>query len=76
MVFLKLLIISFVFVAIALAGLGIRSLLKPGGRFPETHISNNNDMKKLGITCAQHTDLGCNPSDNLPGCSCCSAKIL
>jgi hypothetical protein len=67
--FLKLLIISFFFLAIAFAGLGIRILIKSNGGFPETHISKNKKMRKLGISCAQHTDIGCNPSEDYVGCS-------
>jgi hypothetical protein len=72
--FLKLLIISIFFMVLVFAGLGIRMLLKPGGRFPETHISHNPEMKKRGITCAQKTDLGCTPSDENSGCCSCSIR--
>ena len=73
--FLKLLIISSIFLLIASAGLGIRILLKPGGRFPVTHVSQNKEMQKRGITCARQTDIGCNPSDDFEECSTCGAKI-
>jgi len=69
--FLKLLIISIVFLFIAFAFLAIRIILKPKGRFPETHVSRNKEMIKRGITCAQDTDIGCAPSDNFPGCATC-----
>jgi len=69
--FLKILIASIVFLLIAFAGLAIRILLKPKGRFPETHISRNKEMRKRGITCAQQTDIGCNPSQGPEGCSTC-----
>jgi hypothetical protein len=72
--FLKLLIISGLFLAVAFAGLGIRILLKPKGKFPETHVSRNEEMRKRGITCAQQTDIGCTPSDDFPGCSTCGAR--
>jgi len=71
--FLKLLIASVVFLLIAFAGLAIRILLKSKGRFPETHISRNKEMRKRGITCAQHTDIGCNPSQDFEGCSTCGS---
>jgi len=61
--FIKLLIISALFLGVAVAGLGIRILLKPGGRFPETHVGRNKEMRKLGISCAQKTDIGCSATD-------------
>jgi hypothetical protein len=73
--FLKLLLVSIIFLLAVFAGLGIRILLKPKGRFPETHISRNKEMKKRGITCAQQTDIGCNPSGDFEGCSTCGLKI-
>jgi hypothetical protein len=72
--FLKLLIISGILLILAFVLLGIRILLKPKGKFPETHISNNKEMQKRGITCAQKTDIGCNPGDNFEGCSACGIK--
>jgi hypothetical protein len=68
---LKLLIISLILLTLAFAFLGIRILLKPGKKFPETHISRNKEMQKRGITCAQRTDIGCNPGDNFESCSAC-----
>jgi hypothetical protein len=61
--FIKLLIISILFLGIAFSGLAIRILLKSGGRFPETHIGKNKEMRKLGISCAQKTDIGCRAVD-------------
>jgi hypothetical protein len=56
--------------------LGIRILVKSHGRFPETHVGRNKEMRKRGITCAQHTEIGCNPSDDVSGCSTCGIKRL
>jgi hypothetical protein len=69
-VFIRLLILSAVFLSIAAVGFGIRMLIKTHGRFPETHVSKNPEMIKRGIGCAQDTDTGCNSSDGLPGCAC------
>jgi len=74
--FLKLLILSSIFLSIAAIGLGIRILIKSRGRFPETHISRNPGMKKRGIVCAQQNDIGCNPTDDFPGCATCNIKDL
>jgi hypothetical protein len=70
--FIKLLIISVILIGIALAGLAVSILIKPGGRFPETHISRNREMHKRGIRCAQDTDLGCKPGEGANGCAGCS----
>ncbi|OFY38434.1 MAG: hypothetical protein A2Z69_01880 [Bacteroidetes bacterium RBG_13_44_24] len=72
---IKLLLISTLLLALAFAFLGIRILLKPSGKFPETHISRNREMRKRGLTCAQETDIGCNPGDNFEGCSTCRERI-
>ena len=73
--FLKLLILSLIIVIFAAIGFGIRILIKTGGRFPDTHISNNDEMKRRGITCARHNDVGCKPADNYTGCASCESKI-
>jgi hypothetical protein len=70
-VFIKLLILSVVLITLALVGLGISMLIKPGGKFPDTHISHNKEMRKRGITCAQHTDTGCKPVEGVSGCAGC-----
>jgi hypothetical protein len=68
--FIKLIILSAVIVLFAVAGLGIRILLRPKGRFPETHVGKNAEMRKLGITCARNADVGCITPDGMPGCAC------
>jgi len=73
--FLKLLLISVIFLLIAFAGLGIRILLKPKGRFPEIHVGRNKEMQKRGITCARDTDIGCIPSDDYEECLTCGRKL-
>lgn len=69
--FIKLLLLSIFFVALALLALGIRILVLKGGRFPQTHVGRNKEMVKRGITCASSIDTGCNPTDDFPGCSAC-----
>ena len=73
--FIKLIILSCVFLAIAGIGLGISMLMKPQGRFPDTHVGSNPEMRKRGITCAQNTDVGCNPTKGFPGCAACNIKL-
>ena len=72
--FLKLLILSALILTIAAAGIGIRMLIKKNGKFPETHISRNPEMKKRGISCAQQTDTGCHSTEDFPGCASCSSR--
>ena len=70
--FLKLLILSAIFLAIAAPGLESECFSNHNGRFPETHVSTNPEMRKRGITCAQQTDTGCHSTEGFPGCAACS----
>ncbi len=70
--FPKLLIFSSIILLIAFAGLGIKILLRDRGRFPETHVGKNREMRKRGITCARDTDVGCHSTDGFPGCPACT----
>jgi hypothetical protein len=72
--FLKLLAISALLIAFALVAMAVSILLRRGGRFPDTHISHNREMRKRGITCAQHNDVGCQPVKNAAGCAGCSCS--
>ncbi|MBM3420495.1 MAG: hypothetical protein FJY11_05100 [Bacteroidetes bacterium] len=72
--FFNILIISAILIAFALAGLGIRLLLEPSGKFPDTHVGHNKEMKKLGIGCAKNIDVGCHPVGDFPGCQACGSK--
>jgi len=74
--FIKLLIISAIILAISGIFLGIRILLKHNGRFPETHVSRNREMRKLGITCAQDTNIGCSTSGDSGYCTTCGKNIF
>jgi len=62
--------------AIAFLGLGIGIFIK--GKFPETHIGKNEEMKKLGITCAKNDSNLCrgrsNPNEN--DCRSCNCDNL
>ncbi len=73
--FIKLLIISALILLLVFALLGIRMLIKPGGRFPETHVGHNREMKKRGIRCAQQQDLGCNPVEGSGSCMTCGKSF-
>lgn len=40
-------------IALAVTLLGVKIFFVKGGRFPNTHIHSNPEMRKRGITCAQ-----------------------
>ena len=68
---LQVFLIVAVLVAIAVVGLSIGVLIK--GKFPDTHVGHNADMKKLGITCAKNEGNLCqgrSKSADCQGCSC------
>lgn len=49
-------IIVVILLGLSLVGLGISLLIKKNGKFPETHIGKNKEMKKRNIHCANTTD--------------------
>ena len=67
--FLKILIISSVLIGVAFLGLAFKALFVKEGRFPETSIGKNREMRKLGITCAKHDEMRCYKDGN-GGCAC------
>jgi len=69
--FIKLLLISAVLIGFSMLGLAVRMLLHPSGKFPDTHVGHNKDMKKLGLGCAKTIDVGCHSTADFPGCSAC-----
>ena len=50
---LKIILLSIGLIAIAVVGLAINILLKKKGKFPETSVGHNPEMRKRGITCAK-----------------------
>lgn len=65
-----------VLIAIAFVGLAIGILIK--GRFPDTHVGHNPNMKKMGITCAKNEASLCQGRKQSVNCEGCSVagKIL
>jgi len=53
---LKVVLLAIGIMCFAFVGLGIQTLLKKGGKFPNTHIGSNKYMKDNGVTCAQTFD--------------------
>ena len=55
--FLTLLLISVIVVALAIVGLGVSIFFKKNGKFPETGVGHNPEMRKLGLNCARSEEL-------------------
>ena len=73
---ITLFLLSIVFVGIALIGLSVNMLVKKNGKFPETSISKNKELRKRKIYCMKtEQKLIDNLSDDLDcdGGSCCSS---
>ena len=56
MAILKVILLSVVILAIALAGLAVQILFKKGGKFPNTHVGGNRYLRSKGVTCIQTYD--------------------
>lgn len=50
------LLLTVALVAVAVALLGVKIFFVKGGRFPNTHIHDNPEMRKRGISCARDKD--------------------
>lgn len=50
---MKTLLFTVALLALALVLLGVKIFFVKGGKFPNTHIHSNPEMKKRGITCAK-----------------------
>jgi flagellar basal body-associated protein FliL len=50
-------IITIVLVALAFAGLGLNILFRKNGKFPQTEVGSNKNMKNRGITCTKQDEL-------------------
>lgn len=74
--FVKLLLLSALLILIAFGFMGIRVLFKRNGKFPETHVGHNREMRKLGISCARYNDVGCHSTDGFPGSPTCGGNGL
>lgn len=50
---LTLILVIVVLVGLAVALLGVKVFFVKGGKFPNSHIHNNPEMRKRGILCAR-----------------------
>ncbi|GET30887.1 hypothetical protein [Prolixibacter sp. SD074] len=53
---IKVILLAIALVSLAIFGLAIQIVLKKNGKFPDTHVGHNREMKKRGIVCAQTFD--------------------
>ncbi len=52
----KTLLFTLLIIAICVALLAIKVIIKKNGRFPNTHVGGNKAMRKRGIKCVQSQD--------------------
>lgn len=80
--YMEVFIATLVLVAICFVGLGFNIIFRKNGKFPETEISNNKEMKKLGIKCAKEDEMKMwgdqkhRPDCDELGCSSCTGCDL
>lgn len=55
--FLIILAVAVVVLLVVIAGMSISIWIKKDGKFPETEISRNKAMKKLGLKCAKQEEI-------------------
>ncbi len=54
---MKVFLAAILFVGLCVLGLGFNIFFRKDGHFPNTDISSNPDMKRLGIKCAREEEL-------------------
>ncbi|MBE6232140.1 MAG: hypothetical protein IJN02_08020 [Bacteroidales bacterium] len=69
---------ALILVALCIIGLCFNIIFRKNGKFPETEIENNKEMRKRGIKCAKEEELklwGKKDADGKPVCdeSSCSS---
>ncbi|MBO7194376.1 MAG: hypothetical protein J6V23_07480 [Bacteroidaceae bacterium] len=52
----KTLLYTLLIIAICVALLAVKVIIKKNGRFPNTHVGGNKAMRKRGIKCVQSQD--------------------
>ena len=71
---LNIFLISAALISLAIVGLAIGVIVK--GKFPETHVGHNAEMKKLGITCAKNDSTLCQGRSKSAECRGCGEAVL
>ncbi len=57
--FLNILIITFILLSVATAGMAVSMLLKKKGRFPAYRVGHNREMARMGLRCAKDEEIRC-----------------
>lgn len=77
---MEIFIAALILVSLCIIGLGVNIFFRKDGKFPETEIENNVQMRKRGIRCAKEEEMriwgrknGKDISCSETGCSDCSA---
>ncbi|MFH0758083.1 MAG: hypothetical protein V2B15_12415 [Bacteroidota bacterium] len=55
----KIILVSFVLLALSMTGMMLNILVKKRGKFPAYRVGHNKDMHKLGISCVKHDEIRC-----------------
>lgn len=79
---MEIFIAALLLVGLSIIGLCFNIIFRKNGHFPETEISSNKEMRKLGIRCAKEEELRLwgkkngkeHPTCSDLGCSSCSAS--
>ena len=79
---MEIFIASLVLVALCVFGLCFNIIFRKDGKFPETEIENNKEMRKRGIKCAKEEEIKIwgkkvpdgQPECNEGGCSSCGTN--
>jgi hypothetical protein len=66
----KLLLLSLLIVSLALLGMAITLLIRKNGKFPDSSVGKNKEMRKLGIHCARHEEIKCRRDIDKGNCAC------
>jgi len=69
---MKVFLVTAVLIALCIVGLGFNIFFRKDGKFPETEVSSNKEMRKLGIRCAKEEELriwGKKTNHTHPSCS-------
>ena len=66
---MKVFLAAVLFIGLCVLGLGVSIFFRKDGHFPETDISKNKDMKRLGITCPREDELRAQGPGKPSGCT-------
>ncbi len=53
---IKTILIAIAFLGVAILLFGVKIFFTKNGKFPNSHVSGNKEMRKRGVTCVQSQD--------------------